>query len=191
MGRGAGSDKQTAGSASPRSNGKKDRLCLVYGIAPEVRDQIQAWAASLPWGECAELQDPRKYHVTAIFSFNGLADEGSGEWVAARSADLAKRRFKARVAAVEAFTPQPGEMTPIVLRLDAPELIAANEKLMDEAEERGLQVSRFPGGYKPHITVGYNPGPFECEPPEIKLEVGELAELSDYYVKTGYKSSER
>jgi hypothetical protein len=48
-------------------------------------------------------------------------------------------------------------------------------KMLDEAEDRGIEPSRFEGGFKPHITLGYAKKRVEHhEPVELEFRAGPL-----------------
>jgi 2'-5' RNA ligase len=149
-----------------------------YGIPEDVKEQIHEWGKQLPWDSSAKLQDPSKYHITSFYSQNGYSDPSHHQWVQGESG----LRYPAYTHSLDAFTGHdPGGLKPVVMRFHAPELSAHAESLMDGAEQRGLPVSRFEGGHKPHITLGHNPEGFPVKAPHIEFETEPMHELHSYY----------
>jgi 2'-5' RNA ligase len=132
-----------------------------YVVPPEAAQQIYQWAQTLPWPEGSQIQPPDKYHITAFYSPQGYDDYDNHGWLAPH----AEASFPVRAKGLEQFTPGHSPMLPIVLTFDAPQMSAHAEQLMNEAEQRGLAPSRFPGGHKPHITIGKTPVPMDLSQP--------------------------
>lgn len=156
-----------------------DWFCPAYGIPDHVKEEIQHYAGNLPWDSSAKLQDPSKYHITSFYSPSGYSDPGLHQWVDERAGDS----FPAYTHSLDNFTPSGGQsgLQPVVMRFHSPELSQHAEGLMNEAEGKGLQIARFEGGHKPHITLGHNPVPVQAETPHIGFKTTPLHELHSYY----------
>lgn len=149
-----------------------------YMISDEVKRQISQWAQTLSWPEGSKLAPPERYHVTGVYSPSGFSNPAHHEWVQQHSG----LTYPVQTIGVDNFSPSKvGSTAPVVLRVHHPQLQADTERLMDEAQERGLPVSRFPGGYKAHITVGHSPTFMETEHPNLSFSVGPLRDLHSYY----------
>lgn len=149
-----------------------------YMLPDDAKQQIHEWAQTLPWPEGSRFASPERYHVTGIYSPSGFSNPSHHEWMQSHSG----LTYPVQTVGVDNFTPSKvGEGAPVVLRVHHPQLEGDTERLIDEAQERGLPVSRFPGGYKPHITVGHSPSPIEAEHPNLSFPVGPLRELHSYY----------
>jgi predicted TIM-barrel fold metal-dependent hydrolase len=99
--------------------------------------------------EMDEAEDPALYHVTAFWSKEGYDRQELHEWI--RDKSISGLRFEN--ARLDCFPSD--DRYAVVLRLDAPEAKVLANELMDEAEAHGLEIKRFPGGWKPHITLGW------------------------------------
>lgn len=149
-----------------------------YMIPDDAKQQIHEWTQAQQWPEGTKFQDPGKYHVTGLYSPEGYANPEHQQWVQGKSG-LA---YPVQTTGVESFSPAGGDaLTPTVLRVHNPDLVDDTEGIMNEAEQRGLPISRFPGGYKPHITVAHTPQQVQLEHPGLQFEVGPLRDLHDYY----------
>jgi 2'-5' RNA ligase len=149
-----------------------------YMVPDETKHAIHEWAHTLPWPLGSRMAPPDRYHVTGVYSPSGFGDPSHHDWAESHSG----LTYPVQTTGVESFSPpKVGEQAPVVMRVHHPQLEADTERLMDEAQQRGLPVSRFPGGYKPHITLGYSPTPLEVEHPNMNFEVGPLRDLHSYY----------
>lgn len=149
-----------------------------YMLPDDAKQRIHEWAQTLPWPEGSRFAPPERYHVTGIYSPSGFADPSHQEWIQGHSG----LTYPVQTVGVDNFSPSKvGEGAPVVLRVHHPQLEADTERLIDEAQQRGLPVSRFPGGYKPHITVGHSPTPIEADHPHLNFPVGPLRDLHGYY----------
>lgn len=149
-----------------------------FHVPQNARDQIHQWVQNQQWPEGTVLNDPSKYHITGVYSGEGYQDPENHNWVAQQ----ANVQHPATVSGLDAFTASPGKNGfPIVLRIASPSLQAHGERLHEEAKQRGLPVSEFEGGYKPHLTIGYaseHPG---FQPPPFQFPAGPLFELHNHY----------
>ena len=147
-----------------------------YMVPDDVKEQIHEWAHTLPWPLGSRMNPHHRYHVTGLYSPSGYSDPEHHAWVESKSG----LTYPVQTTGLESFSP--GEKGhPVVLRVHHPQMQADTEALMDEGEARGLPVSRFPGGYKGHITLGYSPTPVEAENPGMTFPVGPLRELHSVY----------
>ncbi len=150
-----------------------------YMIPDDAKQQIHEWAQTLPWPEGSRLAPPDRYHVTGIYSPSGFSDPEHQAWVQSHSG----LTYPVQTIGVDNFSPSKVDSpdAPVVLRVHHPQLKADTEQLIDEAQKRGLPVSRFPGGYKAHVTVGHSPTPIQAEHPGLSFPVGPLRDLHGYY----------
>lgn len=143
-----------------------DEFCIAFQIPHEVKNKIANWASQLDLD--GELEDPESYHCTVLYSPAGWHDESHHDWVKQYPLNgLPMSAWK-----LELFGP---EEDTLVLRLKSDETSRWAVRLMDEAEERGLEISRFDGGYKPHITIakGVSSIP-DTDPFKLKFRSGPL-----------------
>jgi hypothetical protein len=119
------------------------------------------------------LKDPddaEDYHVTAFWSEHGYEDKTLHEWI--RRSSMPGLRFEN--ARIDCFPSHKGDWA-IVLRFDAPEAKVLVTQLMDEAEDRGLDIKRFDGGWKPHITLGFQDEKVKARKyPDVSFRSGPL-----------------
>jgi hypothetical protein len=149
-----------------------------YMVPDDVKQKIHEWAHTLPWPLGSRMQQPDRYYVTGMYSPTGWSDPSHHMWAQAQSG----LTYPVQTIGVDNFTPaKPEDKVPVVLCLHHPQLEADTERLINEAQGRGLPVSRFPGGYKPHITLGHSPTPLEVDHPNLSFNVGPLRELHSYY----------
>lgn len=150
-----------------------------FHVPDDVKQRLHQYAQTLPWPEGSTLNDPQKYHVTGMYSPEGYQDPANAEWIASHQGVT----HDVSPAGIESFADSPSQKGyPVVLRLNGDSIHQHGEQLHNEGEQRGLEVSRFPGGYKPHITLGYSPEPLPpVEPPRDQFKVGPLYDLhADY-----------
>lgn len=116
-----------------------------------------------------EAEEYTNYHVTAFWSEHGFTNNDLHTWI--RRTDA--KGFRFLNARIDNFPGQDGRNC-VVLRFDAPEAKVLVHDLMDEAEERGLDIKRFPGGWKPHITLGWSKEPVESKSYDLTFRSGPL-----------------
>jgi 2'-5' RNA ligase len=116
--------------------------------------QLPEWVvekvAEVAAGFDIEQLEPDDLHMTALYADHGYGDYDLSQWVKANS--VTGLRFTN--ARIDCFPGQGGKWA-VVLRFDSPEARELVHKMLDEAEDRGIEPSRFDGGFKPHITLGY------------------------------------
>lgn len=127
-------------------------LCVMLRLPAEARKAIHGWVLEQEWPEGTDLHEPEKYHVTLMYTPDGHSEHKDADWI--EHMDSAK----VRIVGIDVFTQDDEGRYPYVLRLHAPEVKERAEEMQRRAEEdHGLEITHFPGGFKPHITVGYGP----------------------------------
>lgn len=148
-----------------------DWFYMMAELPEQARQEVACWVLEQEWPSDTVLKRPSRYHVTIVYSFDGREREDLPALIAASSTGWNR---KAHVNGVELFfNNQPGTLTPIVLTLQSPQLVQAGEIMLDRFEQRGFKVSRFEGGYKPHITVAMIPQgiAFNAPHPEVSFRL--------------------
>lgn len=113
--------------------------------------QIARWVLEQDWAPNMIFKKPSSYHITTVYSYDGRNDERLPNLL-----DVYRIRetFIADAVSVEAFDDRTGSgLVPIVLKLAVPGLDSKVALALDAFEEAGFKVSRFEGGWTPHITV--------------------------------------
>lgn len=144
-----------------------DELHVAWAVPPAVRKQIADWAYSAEWPDGAELEEPEEYHITAVYAHGGWNDKATHALL--RQYVTTDLPFQA--TGLDLFGP---DKDTVVIRLASEEAERWASLLMDRAEELGLDVSRFPGGYKAHITVGTASGLPKDDLPDLSFRGGKL-----------------
>lgn len=143
----------------------EDELHVALEIPQKVKDEIRKWADEQDWPEGTKLEDKDEYHVTLLYAPEGHEEHSDEDWF------LHTDGYDVEVTGIDEFGE--GDEVALVLRLDAPEAAAHAEDLQDLAENRDLEISRFPGGYKPHLTIAYGPHkPKYLRSPKLKFRTG-------------------
>lgn len=143
-------------------------------IPEDARAEIKAWVDEQEWPEGTKLKDPETYHITILYS-----PDSYGTVAAERLMDKwapENWSHSVRVIGVDEFSsgddsawrPVVLELTGLLLRIDA-------EEVLKDAESIGMKVSRFEGGYRPHITVAFLPP--EASTPRYSRLPGAHAEV--------------
>jgi hypothetical protein len=115
-------------------------------------------------------EKPENYHMTAFWSEAGYDDRELHEWIRQRS--VSGIHFEN--ARLDTFPWHEGGYA-AVIRFDSPQGKELAGKLMDEGEDRGLDIRRFPGGWKAHITIGWSKEPIEPQKfPDLEFRAGHL-----------------
>ena len=128
-------------------------LILVAHFDLEARGKLYEQVARLEWPENTELKAVDRYHATLLYSHE-RTQEGE-DWLLEQVAKAPK--FQASSGEFAVFSNAGDyELFPVVLKLNAPELTAFAENLLDQASAHGLKPSRFEGGFKAHITVAFS-----------------------------------
>jgi 2'-5' RNA ligase len=148
-----------------------DELFIALNVPKPTADKIHAWAKEQDWPEGTELEEPSEYHITLLYSPKGHEEHKEAEWWTTDNSD------NVVVKKLDEFPSQErGEQNAFVLRVDRPddEIKIRMERLLDKAEEEGVEVNRYPGGSKPHITIAYGPKlPKGIKPPDISFSTDE------------------
>lgn len=147
-----------------------DELHIALQIPQHVRNSIREWVDSLEWPEGTKLEDPSEYHITLLY-----APEGYERFAAS---EMANEPYVANVSikSMAEFDGE-GDGKAIVLLVDSADAKAHADALQWWIEEQGIEIRKFPGGYKPHLTLAYGPGMPEAEVPELSFKT-ERAEVS-------------
>lgn len=144
-----------------------DELHAAWPLPPAIRTKIANYAASLEWPEGAELEDPAEYHITAVYAHGGWNDRTSHRIVKAfGSTDL-----PFEVAGLDLFGP---DKDTVVVRLESKEASDVARSLMDALEGEGFEVSRYPGGYKAHVTIGKASSKPKGDDLDLRFRAGKL-----------------
>lgn len=135
-------------------------------VPRHTRKQIHNWVQEQEWPEGTKLEHPNDYHVTLLYTPEGHDEHKNAWWLEHMGQTPVK---------FDKFESFPGgpDGVPYVLRIHSPEIQEHAEKLQDRAEAMGLPITRFPGGYKPHLTVGYGPSALTGRPvPPFEFDIG-------------------
>lgn len=146
-----------------KSAPSKDELHVALQIPDSIRKEIKSWVDKQNWPEGTELEDPSEYHVTLLYTHSGHKDHADADWTQGHPAcDM-------KISGIDEFDSDDSKA--LVLRIDSKEAKALANKIQKMAEDHGLEVSKFPGGYKPHLTVAYGPGlPEGIKVPELEFK---------------------
>lgn len=152
-----------ASDPTQRVSQSATELCVMLGLPDDARKSIHGWVLEQDWPEGTELHEPEKYHITLMYTPDGHHEHKDADWIEHME------KAEVRIVGIDVFTQDDEGRYPYVLRLHAPEVKKHAEEMQSRAEEHGLEITHFPGGYKPHITVGYGP--------EEKVGADEVVEL--------------
>jgi 2'-5' RNA ligase len=139
----------------------KDELHVALSLPDEVADELHEWVEGQDWPEGFEPTPKDEYHITLLYVPEGHEEHRDEDWI--READ----GYWVETVGLDQF----GDDA-VVLRVDSPEVEQHADDLQDMAENRDLPLSRFPGGYKPHITLGYGSLPKYLHAPKLKFKSG-------------------
>lgn len=127
---------------------------------------IFRWARDQQWPEGTELEQPGDYHITLLYTPEGHDEHENAWWI------KHLEHAHAKISGIDSFSAQDKGFA-IVLRLDSPEIEEHAVNLQARAEQMGLPVTHFPGGYKPHITIAYSPAKANIKDfPPLAIDVG-------------------
>lgn len=161
---------------------KNDEFHVAWKVPDSVLDDLHDWASKQNFGK---VEDRSDLHMTAFYLPEGYGDPSLHKWidgfdVAAHFAD----------PVLEFFPSQEGKGVAVVVRFNSDMGVQVGEKLLDEAEDKGFEPKRFPGGHKPHITVAYaDKEPEKVDPPSVSFDSSELSvskPRKEASVKTAY-----
>lgn len=114
-----------------------------FKIPRGVRKQIRRWVDKLKWPDEHEKHDAREYHITVLDMDE--YDDAFAKW-ARKETQGKSLSFKS--TGMDMFNEF------IVVRLECPEWEDLAQRWTEEADKRGLEPHKFPGGPKAHISVG-------------------------------------
>ena len=146
----------------------KDEFHVGFTLPEELFRQLGDIGNILP----IRQEEPENYHITMFWSEKGYSQQELHRWVKNRS--ISGLRFNN--ARIDCFPSKiTNEKWAVVLRLDSPEAKKLANIMMDEAEEQGLDIKRFDGGWKAHITLGWSDEKIPSQKfPEIDFRTGPL-----------------
>lgn len=141
-----------------------DELHLSLDVPERIRERIALWVAEII-DEHIIPTDPNEYHITVAYSEHGVDDafiqRATNRWNFTGLKFEGKRLTKFNDA--------------VVIELECEHFDKYASMLNDWLEDQGVEVSRHPGGFKPHITVGYSDGPLKTAPlPPLSFRSGRM-----------------
>jgi len=128
-----------------------NELHVSWGLPANIRNVISNWTLTQEWPEGTKFEDPDDYHVTALYAESGWENEEFHAFVKAHKSEGVP------FEAIDVREFGDGDEKAIVIYLKSPQAKEQAERLMDKAEELGLEPNRH-DGYKAHVTVAYGPG---------------------------------
>lgn len=152
-----------------KDDGTPDELHVAYHIPDDIRNKIHRWAKGQDWPEGIELEDPSEYHITVMYSPSGRAEHKDADWIHKH-----KGRVDAEVAAFDNFTQTQDGSVAHVLHIKSDAAKEHAEAMQEEAKDKGLEITDFEGGYKPHLTVGYGKKKADLDPPKLSFKTEEM-----------------
>jgi 2'-5' RNA ligase len=160
--------QRIAKGQSSRVAASSNELHIGLDIPRAVGTEIHRWVKDQNWPEGTELEQSSEYHITVMYSPEGH-DRKESWWI------QHLKHAQIKITGIDTFpSGERGGLNAIVLRVESPELTEHAEELQATAEHMGLPVSKFDGGYKPHITIAYSPSraPESLETPSLTFDVG-------------------
>ena len=149
----------------------KDEFHVRFVLPQQTVIDLSALSHQLDWPEGSEIEDADDYHMTAFFSPEGFSDQKMHDWIAAHK----ESGFRFENPRLESFPSSGSGLNPIVVRFDCESAERLVERLKDEADALGIEHRRFPGKFKPHITLGYAPEPLEGKVALAPFRSGDLS----------------
>lgn len=146
------------------ADAEEDELHVGLEIPAAITKQIKAWVDEQDWPEGTEKEDPSDYHITLLYAHNGHDAHYDADWF-----DHTKGE-EVSISGIDEFGDD--DEKAIVLRIASPAVKTHAVRMQDSAESHDLDVSKFPGGYKPHLTIAYGPGKPKGSPPKLKFRTG-------------------
>ena len=137
-----------------KTSHEEGELCAAVGIPHNYYWLIPELAHSLKSEiTFSELTDELDYHITLAYAPQGYFDRSFHEVVNKLPGHA--RGIPFENPRLDTF-PKGDDGYPVVLRFDSAPGGEIAEEVMGAWEDLGAEVSRFSGGYKPHITIGYS-----------------------------------
>lgn len=120
-------------------------LHIALDVPERIRERLGIHAArlGLPLGS---LENPANYHITVAYADSGLEKIKPHE---------IRNNFNMTGLKFEPVGIRRFENDAIVLELENEYFTRWADLLNDWLEDRGVKVNRYPGGWKPHITIAY------------------------------------
>lgn len=149
------------------SGESKDEFHIGLNLPEELFRKLNAISADLD----IKHDDPEDYHMTVFWSEHGWQDQDNHKWIAQNSFD----GLRFTNARIDHFPSHKDDNEwAVIMRFDpSPEANKWAKDLMDQAEERGLEIKRFPGPWKAHITLGWSKEKVKTDKfPELEFRAG-------------------
>lgn len=137
----------------------KEEFCILCPLKPKDALDVYSWVCEQEWPEGTELEDPDDYHVTLLYSPTGFSDNANHIWAKTRS----QGGFPVTTGDLDLFGP---DKDVLVIRLTGDELTEFTDSMQEEALSRGLNISQFEDGYKPHMTIAKGVKTLPSPPPK-------------------------
>lgn len=114
-----------------------------FKIPRATRKQIRRWVDRLKWPQNHKKHDAREYHITVLDMEE--YDDDFAKWA---KKEVQGRELHFKSTGIDMFNDF------VVVRLECPEWEDLASKWTEEADRRGLEPHKFPGGPKAHVSVG-------------------------------------
>lgn len=114
-----------------------------FKIPRATRKQIRRWVDRLRWPQNHKKHDAREYHITVLDMDE--YDEDFAKWA---KKEVQGKELTFKSTGIDMFNDF------VVVRLECPEWEDLASKWTEEADRRGLEPHKFPGGPKAHVSVG-------------------------------------
>ena len=148
------------------NDGSADEVHVALDVPERVRLSIYNFATSLGIPD-NELEDPNNYHITVAYAEHGVENV---------PAHAIRNNFNMQGLKFEGVGLSKFDGGALVIELDNPYFSTWAERLADWLEENyDVEVSRFPGGPKPHITIAYTDKGVGYRIPPISFRAGPIS----------------
>lgn len=139
-------------TSSKKSDDPEDELCAALDVPRDFKKKLPALVEDLKKSiDFTEVQDPDEYHITLAYAPEGYSDREYHSIVHNAPGNIPFENPR-----LDSLEGKPGGDFPIVIRFDSKPGNEVAQDIMKAFEDLGADVSRFPGGWKPHITIGYS-----------------------------------
>lgn len=139
-------------TSSKNSDDPVDELCAALDVPKDFKIKIPRLVEDLKKEiNFTDIQDPDEYHITLAYAPEGYKNREYHKIVSEAPGNIPFSNPR-----LETLEGKPGGDFPVVIRFDSKPGTEVAEDIMSAFEDLGADVSRFPGGWKPHITIGYS-----------------------------------
>jgi 2'-5' RNA ligase len=142
-----------------RVGANADELHVALSLPDHIVDELHQWVADQDWPKGFEPTPKDEYHITLLYAPEGHEEHRDSDWIRETEG------YWVKTTTLDLF----GDDA-VVLRIESPDVEEHADDLQDMAENRDIPISRFPGGYKPHITLGYGGKPDYLHPPKLRFK---------------------